>query len=321
MEIGSGNGGLARHFKSCYPRATYILLDTPVIMYFAACHLLLEFPNSNHCFVSDPSEMKEAIEAKPDFIYLPNYFLNKVDPFDLNLVMSTHALGEMHNITVKFYNEFVERCGVEYWFSVNRFLHASTPIIGSLFYKYRRNENGGSLYFPQNMETLQWSLEPWFLQSPYFDQLHPQYLMVLLRRRNWSEHEIAEMKEECSHFCEHLKHQDWYEFYGKEPLGIVLYHKHRYDCDKGSTLQMLWDYCRVIPSRENLSMMLKFLRHFHKPFVPEEWFWYRDAYQKLAKGRFDDPFLKNKVQFYYRIIRWNIMERLRDLRARMFPRF
>jgi len=309
MEIGSGNGGLARYFKNYYRNASYILVDHPIILFFAAAHLILEFPNAQHHFISTKNDFKNLIKRKGDFYYLPDFLSSDVPKFKLDIAISTHALGEMKNDTIKKYMDFINRNQAKYIFSVNRFLHNNfNSVIFKLFYRYRLRENSASLSFPSNYEFVAYKHKPWFLQNPYFDQLHPQYLFAILKRKN----KLVKSEQEAK-LINDIKLMDWYLYYGKVPLGSVSYYNPSPENSMGSILQLVHSEYLKNKDPDVIRIFLYLMRITVNKGLPEEYYFLKKEYYALTGKKFIDPFYYRKccyylkffaVQIYFRVLKF-----------------
>ena len=317
MEIGSGNGGLARYFKNYYRNASYILVDNPVILYFAAAHLISEFPLAQHHFIKNMNDFNNLISREDDFYYLPDFLATEVSRFKLDIAISTHALGEMKNDTVKKYMDFIDRNQAKYIFSVNRFLHNNfNALIFKLFFRFRLKENSASLSFPSNYEFVEYKHKPWFLQNPYFDQLHPQYLLAIMKRNK----QIKKSPIRSGKMND-IKLMDWYLYYGKVSLGSVVYYNPSPENSMGSVLQIVHSEYLKTKDPDVIRIFLYLMRITVNKGLPEEYYRLKREYYELTGKKFHDPFYYRKVKYYLKFIAVQIYIRVIKLKYFLFHKF
>jgi hypothetical protein len=317
MEIGSGNGGLARYFKNYYRNASYILVDNPVILYFAAAHLILEFPLAQHHFIKNKNDFNNLIKREDDFYYLPDFFATEVSRFKLDIAISTHALGEMQNDTVRKYMDFINRNQARYIFSVNRFLHNNfNALIFKLFFRFRLKENSASLSFPRNYEFVEYKHKPWFLQNPYFDQLHPQYLLAIMKRNKQ-----IKKSPTSSRKMNDIKLMDWYLYYGKVSLGSVAYYNPSPENSMGSVLQIVHSEYLKTKDPDVIRIFLYLMRITVNKGLPEEYYLLKKEYHELTGKKFHDPFYYRKFKYYLRFIAVQIYVRVLKVKYFLFHKF
>lgn len=103
LEIGSGFGALAHMMRNAVPNLTYICLDLPESLCFAA--LYLSRFNSNICLVDEATDLSGL--AKYDYVFLPNYMFHRLIEVGVrvDLAINTLSMSEMTQEQVQKYCE------------------------------------------------------------------------------------------------------------------------------------------------------------------------------------------------------------------------
>jgi len=319
VEIGSGNGHLASTFKKYYRNSTYVMVDIPIIGYFAACNLISEFPELNHLFIRDSSHFNSINILDYDFIYLPSYLIPEIKLCEFSICLSTHALGEMTNNTLSCFFNYIDRCNTKYIFSVNRFCHnAIHSYLFNFFIPFRKKENSGSMSFPKDYKINSFKHKPWFLQNPYTDSQHPQYLFVILER-SVSNSDMSELHT----FLDRIKKQEWYKLYGREPIGINLHFDPDIPSNIDSIMCEFWNLYRLgwHSNKEFLECFSKFLRYYCRGFLPEEYYLIKEKFYLLTGSHLKDSYLINKFIYYLIYFRSGMMNKLRKIKTNLFKKY
>lgn len=101
LEIGSGFGGLAYLMRKRVPDATYICLDLPESLMFAALYLHRFFPNLH--LADENTDWSNT--ARHDFLLVPNYMFHRLVDSGLrvDLAINTLSMSEMSVEQVRTY--------------------------------------------------------------------------------------------------------------------------------------------------------------------------------------------------------------------------
>jgi hypothetical protein len=106
MEIGSGWGGFAYQFKTLCPNTTYVLLDLPPTMIFSGTYLSTLFPNAKTLFYGEKDFEKKIRNIKDyDFVFVPQYYFDKMQGQPVDLVVNMVSFQEMTTGQVTHYAE------------------------------------------------------------------------------------------------------------------------------------------------------------------------------------------------------------------------
>jgi SAM-dependent methyltransferase len=120
LEIGGGYGGLALHLSRILRGCRYVLVDLPETLIFSASYLALQAP-AKRLYLYDPADRLDAAAlADFDFVLLPDYRLEALNPFEFDLAINVASMQEMRVDQIERYLDFLRvRCrGVFY--SCNR---------------------------------------------------------------------------------------------------------------------------------------------------------------------------------------------------------
>jgi hypothetical protein len=118
-EIGPGWGGFAYQFKKLFPNVTYVLVDLPELFLFSATYLQTAFPDARFVSCADGSLSPDEWLAA-DFVFVPNWALDALDPPRLDLTVNMVSFQEMTATQVNDYARKAYRLGSPYVYSLNR---------------------------------------------------------------------------------------------------------------------------------------------------------------------------------------------------------
>ena len=120
VEIGSGWGGFAYHFKTLFPNSTYILVDLPFTFLFSLNYLTALFPNKKF-LIWDPNISQEKINFNDyDFVFCPSHKISYLDKLEVNHVINMVSFQEMKTENVEFYSNWMKKNQIKYLYSLNR---------------------------------------------------------------------------------------------------------------------------------------------------------------------------------------------------------
>lgn len=103
-EIGGGWGGFAYQFKTLFPNTTYLIMDLPEVMIFSGTYLKTIFPDARILFLSDfPEEEIFKHWQTYDFIFIPNTYLDRLAPEQVDLTVNMVSFQEMTTEQVRAY--------------------------------------------------------------------------------------------------------------------------------------------------------------------------------------------------------------------------
>lgn len=119
-EIGAGWGGFAYQFKTLCRNVTYIIIDFPQVLLFSAVYLKTLFPSAAVLFWGDKSEETLLRDCEAyDFVFLPNYFMDKAKLERLDLALNMISFQEMTSAQVDHYVRRIAELGSPYFYSFN----------------------------------------------------------------------------------------------------------------------------------------------------------------------------------------------------------
>lgn len=123
LEIGAGYGGLAHHLSNICQNITYIIVDLPETLLFAATYLALHNPEKK-IYVYDPDDYMKAIQQgvieSYDFVFIPNYRLESLSHLRYDFVLNIASFQEMRTAQVESNLEFIRKTCVGVLYSFNR---------------------------------------------------------------------------------------------------------------------------------------------------------------------------------------------------------
>ncbi len=107
VEIGSGNGRMARLMRVLDPARKYVLVDLPESLFFAYAFLRGNFPDARMHIVS-PGETVTDLENF-DFVFCPVQLVSNLQISNVDLAINTYSFAEMTQGCVDFLLGVVER--------------------------------------------------------------------------------------------------------------------------------------------------------------------------------------------------------------------
>jgi len=143
LEIGSGWGGFAYQFKKLFPNSTYILLDFPAVIIFAATYLKTLFPKSKILICNGRQPLRLDSE-KYDFIFLPYFSWGKFISLPPDLIVNMASFQEMTTKQVEAYVKYANEWGVKNIYSCNRDHSPNNPelsAVSSVLGKYYKTKH------------------------------------------------------------------------------------------------------------------------------------------------------------------------------------
>lgn len=120
-EIGAGWGGLAYQFKSLCPNICYLIMDFPEVFLFSAVYLKTAFPDAHIRMYGDVPHGKTLENWRDyDFIFVPNTFLDDMNPDKIDLAINMVSFQEMTYAQVDNYVRKILELGCPTLYSLNR---------------------------------------------------------------------------------------------------------------------------------------------------------------------------------------------------------
>jgi hypothetical protein len=113
LEIGGGYGGIAHQVGKTLERTTYIIVDLPETLVFAASYLSLQNP-AKKIYLYDKDTFQSVVTGdldSYDFILLPNYRLKDLSHIKFDLALNIASLQEMRRAQAEEYLDFIARSG------------------------------------------------------------------------------------------------------------------------------------------------------------------------------------------------------------------
>ncbi|MDP3772209.1 MAG: putative sugar O-methyltransferase [bacterium] len=121
VEIGSGWGGFAYQFKTLFPRTTYVLVDLPASLLFAATYLISLFPHARIKFVDGaPGSAVISDASSYDFIFVPHYAWRDLVVGTPDMAVNFASFQEMTTGQVDGYIAGLHRINCPVLYSMNR---------------------------------------------------------------------------------------------------------------------------------------------------------------------------------------------------------
>jgi hypothetical protein len=121
VEIGSGWGGFAYHFKKLFPNTTYICVDLPPTMLFSGVYLKTLFPDAKFLFHDEDGFAENAHRLDSyDFVFLPHFSFAELRPSRLDLAINMVSFQEMTTGQVEGYVRALRAGGCGRLYSMNR---------------------------------------------------------------------------------------------------------------------------------------------------------------------------------------------------------
>ncbi len=106
VEIGGGYGALAHFLKKLIPQATYMIIDLPSSLVYSMSYLAVASPE-HEAVVSDRPDL---IRPEGQFVFAPDFAVERSNPFPIDLVVNTLSFAEMPAATVERYAAFARAC-------------------------------------------------------------------------------------------------------------------------------------------------------------------------------------------------------------------
>ena len=119
-EIGAGWGGFAYHFKTLFPRTTYVIVDFPELFLFSATYLGAVFPEARMHFVGTGASPTIDGWREADFVFVPYTLSRLVSTLPLDLTVNMVSFQEMTQTQVSGYAEMAATAGCPLLYSLNR---------------------------------------------------------------------------------------------------------------------------------------------------------------------------------------------------------
>jgi len=120
MDVGGGYGNLLRFFANYYTNGTFVLIDLPEVITFAAYFLSECFPKKKIGTELDIKEINDSVFEQFDFVLLTTTRLKDFKDNSIDIVTSTTSIGEMTTATQKTVYSNIERISKGYFYSNNR---------------------------------------------------------------------------------------------------------------------------------------------------------------------------------------------------------
>jgi hypothetical protein len=105
VEIGSGYGGLAYHLCGLLARRiSYVLVDLPEILFFAAAYLTTHLKDIRVIVVETDDQLRAALKNEYDIILIPSFFAEALRGVDtIDLAINIDSFQEMNRADVDSY--------------------------------------------------------------------------------------------------------------------------------------------------------------------------------------------------------------------------
>jgi hypothetical protein len=121
LEIGAGWGGFAYQFKTLCPDVCYVIVDLPQTLLFSAVYLKTLFPQATILVYGDRPDADLMANCRvADFVFLPNFFLDRLDLPALDLAINMVSFQEMTTDQVTGYVRKIYDLGCPNVYSLNR---------------------------------------------------------------------------------------------------------------------------------------------------------------------------------------------------------
>jgi hypothetical protein len=129
VEIGGGYGGLALQLTRMIPKATYITIDLPEMLFFSGVYLAAHNPHKPIILADD--QPRKSLEPGP-IVLVPNYALHTLSALKPSLVINMESFPEMTAENVREYLSFFARTLTGLLYTNNVDSHPQNPALGSL---------------------------------------------------------------------------------------------------------------------------------------------------------------------------------------------
>ena len=282
VELGSGLGHLARTLRISGVSQSHILLDLPESLIFSYAFLTMNFPDASAIFVTEAEQLAGIRTGGYDFVFVPSCFAESIDFAGVELFVNTASLGEMNNVTIRYWMDFVQhRTPIKYLFTQNRFLNTVDP--GPDGHLWRFEENECSVHYDSSWTILKWDLEPPWYQCPYIAPLSARSLDIVATREIPQDSQAA--VERSLRLLEEVKQEDWFRFADTPPYMTVRHNRLVTDVTMTGALFKLWESIRLSPTAEAVFALLRYLETLiHGDHVAfEETRYYQQLFLKMAE--------------------------------------
>jgi hypothetical protein len=235
--------------------------------------------------LSSSLEPEQAARIRPtgcDFVFVPSCFAESIDFTGVEVFVNTASLGEMNNLTIRYWMEFVQRrTPVKYLFTQNRFLNTIDP--GPDGHIWRWQENECSVHYDSSWTILKWDLEPPWYQCPYIAPLSARSLDIVATRESPLDPRAAAQR--SARLLEEVKQEDWFRFADTPPHMTVRQNRLVTDVTMTGALFKLWESIRLRPTAEAVWVLLRYLETLiHSERIAfEETRYYQQLFLKLAE--------------------------------------
>lgn len=122
VEIGGGYGGLAHHLSNIVGESTYLLIDLPETLLFAAAYLS-SLDRDKTLYLYDKSDFEEVVRNRWEeyrFILVPNYVLDDLRHLRFDLAINVGSFQEMRTDQVASYLDFLRETLTGVLYSLNQ---------------------------------------------------------------------------------------------------------------------------------------------------------------------------------------------------------
>lgn len=270
MELGGGVGQQARILFNINPSCKYILIDLPETLHFAEIYLKEHFPSKKIVKPTAGSDFGKEYDIMlvPSTMFPAYAFWWSYEPEGSrpDMFINTSSLGEMDSETQGMYVNIIQtkikpkRCVL-----LNRLLNTYSPITE----RFRENEAGWYWMLDRNWRVYRWELEPDFTLIPFTEMFHNREVFIVADRM-FSKESLLNI--------DNIKAQYWYKNFS---LRATDRWANQLSIDH-DVLKRLSESVRMLPSVENVDMLIKYLYTIKKQYPFEEEQYLFKLYQSLA---------------------------------------
>lgn len=110
-EIGGGFGSGIAKLKDLFPDAVCLIFDLPEVNAVQTYYIKQRFPEARIELIGDVEGREELLpqDCDADFLILPGWLIDRLQPKSLDLVVNQRSMMEMNPIVVAFYFEHLQR--------------------------------------------------------------------------------------------------------------------------------------------------------------------------------------------------------------------
>lgn len=277
IELGGGTGHQARTFLLQIPNCKYTIIDLPETMIFSFTYLNLNFPEKKLFWVASHEDLKYVDEY--DIVFIPAMFADNLAGRSYDLFINTASMGEMRNDVIAGWMNFIQnQVNIKFLFTLNRFLNTVDYGLSLT----RRNENECSVTYDTDWNILNWELEPIYCRCPYIDTLHSRYLEIIAKR----EKNDKDCIQESNKWLEDAKSEDIFRMANMYNMGKMQQRNNWLNNDTTMTgpLFKLWNSIRYHKNKENVSLMLTYLKRVTVCDFFEEYYYYEKILGELSSS-------------------------------------